>query len=186
MVRSIAERADVLPQLAEVFRAHGYEGATLALISDATGLGKGSLYNFFPGGKEQMAMEVLDSIDRWFVDNIYKPLRTSTDPAKGISDMFAAVDDYFRSGQRVCLVGAVAVGAARDLFDDKGQNLFRRLDRCAPAAALRRLGDDRTTARQKAEQAELDIQGELLLTRALDDINVFSRARADSRKRLMK
>src|ERR1700720_3544465 len=57
--RSIAERADVLPQLAEVFRAHGYEGATLALISDATGLGKGSLYNFFPGGKEQMAMEVL-------------------------------------------------------------------------------------------------------------------------------
>ena len=56
MMRSIAERADVLPQLAEVFRAHGYEGATLALISDATGLGKGSLYNFFPGGKEQMAM----------------------------------------------------------------------------------------------------------------------------------
>ncbi len=71
MARSIAERADVLPRLAEVFRAHGYEGATLALISDATGLGKGSLYNFFPGGKEQMAMEVLDSIDRWFVDNIY-------------------------------------------------------------------------------------------------------------------
>jgi AcrR family transcriptional regulator len=113
MARSIAERADVLPRLAEVFRAHGYEGATLALISDATGLGKGSLYNFFPGGKEHMAMEVLDSIDRWFVDNIYTPLRTSTDPAKGIADMFAAVDDYFRSGQRVCLVGAVAGGGAR-------------------------------------------------------------------------
>ncbi len=58
MARSIAERADVLPQLAEVFRAHGYEGATLALISDATGLGKGSLYNFFPGGKQQMARAI--------------------------------------------------------------------------------------------------------------------------------
>src|ERR1700719_4857780 len=124
MARSIAERADVLPQLAEVFRSQGYEGAARALISDATGLGKGSLYNFFPGGKEQMAMEVLDSIDRWFVDNIYKPLRTSTDPAKGIADMFAAVDDYFRSGQRVCLVGAVALRASRDLFDDKGKNYF--------------------------------------------------------------
>jgi hypothetical protein len=55
-----------------------------------------------------MAMEVLTSIDRWFVDNIYTPLRTSTDPANGVADMFAAVDDYFRSGQRVCLVGAVA------------------------------------------------------------------------------
>src|SRR6202790_847236 len=124
MVRSIAERADVLPRLAEVFRAHGYEGATLALISDATGLGKGSLYNFFPGGKEQMAMEVLTSIDQWFADNIYTPLRTSTDPAKGIAEMFAAVDDYFRSGQRVCLVGAVALDASRDLFYEKGKTYF--------------------------------------------------------------
>jgi len=55
----------------------------------------------------------------------------------------------------------------------------------ALAAALRRLGDDRTTARQKAEQAVLEIQGALVLTRALDDIKVFSRALADSRKRLM-
>jgi hypothetical protein len=50
-----------------------------------------------------MAKEVLTSIDRWFIDSIYTPLRTSTDPAKGIADMFAAVDDYFRSGQRVAL-----------------------------------------------------------------------------------
>src|SRR5258707_1628670 len=113
MARSIAERADVLPQLAEVFRAHGYEGATLALISDATGLGKGSLYNFFPGGKEQMAIEDLTSIDQWFVDNIYKPLRTSNDSAKGISDMFAAADDYFRPLQRLCLAGALRLGASR-------------------------------------------------------------------------
>src|SRR5260370_5021289 len=124
MARSIAERADVLPQLAEVFRAHGYEGATLSLISDATGLGKGSLYNFFPGGKEQMAMEDLTSIDRWFADNIYTPLRTSTDPAKGIADMFAAVDDYFRSRQRVCLGGPAALRASRDLVCDKVKTHF--------------------------------------------------------------
>jgi AcrR family transcriptional regulator len=184
MARLVAERADVLPLLAEVFRAHGYEGATLALISEATGLGKGSLYNFFPGGKEQMAMEVLASIDRWFVDTIYTPLRTSADPAKGIAEMFAAVDAYFRSGQRVCLVGAVALGAARDLFGDAVKTYFAGwID--ALAAALRRLGDDRTVARQKAEQAVLEIQGALVLTRALDDIKVFSRALASSRKRLM-
>jgi TetR/AcrR family transcriptional repressor of lmrAB and yxaGH operons len=184
MARSIAERADVLPQLAEVFRAHGYEGATLGLISEATGLGKGSLYNFFPRGKEQMAMEVLTSIDRWFVENIYTPLRTSADPAKGIAEMFTAVDDYFLSGQRVCLVGAVALGASRDLFDEKVKTYFSGwID--ALAAALRRLGDDRTVARQKAEQAVLEIQGALVLTRALGDVKVFSRALADSRKRVM-
>src|ERR1700694_3994941 len=149
MARLIAERADVLPHLAEVFRAHGDEGATLSLISEATGLGKGSLYNFFPGGKEQMAMEVLTSIDQWFADNIYTPLRTSTDPAKGITDMFAAVDDYFRSGQRVCLVGAVALGASRDLFDDKVKTYFAGwID--ALAAALRGFGGGRDAPRPAA------------------------------------
>src|SRR5258707_2836626 len=98
------------------------------------------------------SIEVLTSIDRWFVDNIYKPLRTSTDPAKGISDMFAAVDDYFRSGQPVCLVGSVALGASRDLFDDKVKTYFAGwID--ALAAALLRLGHDTTDPRQKAGQA---------------------------------
>ena len=74
MAKSAPARADLLPQLAEVFRAHGYEGATLTLISEATGLGKGSLYHFFPGGKAQMATEVLTEIDNWFETNIFVPL----------------------------------------------------------------------------------------------------------------
>lgn len=184
MTKFVSERADVLPLLAEVFRAHGYEGATLALISDATGLGKGSLYNFFPKGKEQMAAEVLTSIDRWFVDNIYAPLRTAADPAKGIADMFAAVDDYFRSGQRVCLVGIVALGSARDIFGEKVKTYFAGwVD--ALAVALRSLGDDRVTARRKAEHAVLEVQGALVLARAFDDAKVFSRALKETQRRLL-
>ncbi len=185
MGKAMTERADVLPVLAEVFRAHGYEGATLALISEATGLGKGSLYNFFPGGKEQMAMEVLASIDQWFVDNIYTPLRTSSDPRKGIAAMYTATDDYFRSGQRVCLVGVVALGASRDIFATKVKTYFVGwVD--ALASALRRLGDDKGTARRKAEHAVLEIQGALVIARAFDDPKVFSRALKESERRLFK
>lgn len=173
-----------MASLAEVFRAHGYEGTTLALISEATGLGKGSLYNFFPGGKEQMATEVLTSIDRWFVDNIYAPLRASSDPAKGIAQMYAATDDYFRSGQRVCLVGVVALGASRDIFSDQVKTYFVGwVD--ALAAALRHLGNDRGLARRNAEHAVLEIQGALVIARACDDPKVFSRALSESRKRLL-
>lgn len=183
MAKTITERADVLPLLAEVFRAHGYEGATLALISEATGLGKGSLYNFFPSGKEQMATEVLASIDRWFVDKIYTPLRIAPDPVKGIADMYAATDEYFRSGQRVCLVGVVALGASRDLFGEKVKDYFAGwVD--ALAAALRRHGDDRAEARRKAEHAVLEIQGALVLARAFNDAKVFSRALKESEARL--
>ena len=75
MLKEASSSAGCPAALGEVFRAHGYEGATLALISEATGLGKGSLYHLFPGGKEQMAAEVLADIDAWFELNIYAPLR---------------------------------------------------------------------------------------------------------------
>ena len=93
--RGVVERRDVLRALGEVFRAHGYEGASLTLITEATGLGKGSLYHLFPGGKEQMAAEVLADIDAWFELNIYAPLREASDPARAIAAMIAGVDDYF-------------------------------------------------------------------------------------------
>jgi len=51
MARTVAERADIVPKLGEIFREHGFEGASLALIGQKTGLGKSSLYHFFPGGK---------------------------------------------------------------------------------------------------------------------------------------
>ena len=94
MPRIVAERADALPGLAEVFREHGYEGASLTHISAATGLGKGSLYHFFPGGKEEMMAAVLADIDAWFETEIFAKLAHATDaPAR---DPFAAaVAGYF-------------------------------------------------------------------------------------------
>src|ERR1700722_4432814 len=100
MKRSADDRAGLLSILGEIFREHGFEGASLTLISEKTGLGKGSLYHFFPGGKEEMAAAVLDDIARWFEDNLFAPLKTNADPRAAIHDMFLCVDDYFRSGRR--------------------------------------------------------------------------------------
>lgn len=177
-------RDELLAALGEVFRAHGYEGASLALISEATGLGKGSLYHAFPGGKEQMAEEVLASIDAWFVREIYQPLRTAADPHEGIAGMFRGVDTYFRSGKRVCLIGVVALGGARDLFAERVKGYFVAwVD--ALAATLRKLGHAQGEARHLAEQVVLEIQGGLVLARALNDPRVFARALERSQERLL-
>ena len=48
-------REDALDRITAVFRKWGYEGATLRMISEATGLGRASLYHHFPGGKDDMA-----------------------------------------------------------------------------------------------------------------------------------
>jgi len=183
MVKLSAGRAEVIPKLAEVFRTHGYEGTSLGLISQATGLGKGSLYNFFPGGKEEMAGEVLAHVDAWFTQHIYAPLARTEDPDRAIASMFDAVDQYFRAGGRVCLVGAMALDATRDIFAAKIRSYFTGwID--ALAAALRRRGESRAQARLAAEQCVLEIQGALVLTRALGDKGVFARALKQSRQRL--
>ncbi len=184
MAKTVADRADLLPLLGEVFRSHGYEGATLALIGETTGLGKGSLYHFFPGGKAQMAAEVLAEIDHWFEVYIFAALRRADDPVQAIADMTAAVDRYFRSGHRVCLVGVIALGASRDIFGAQVQDYFSRWNE-AQVQTLRRAGFSATIARRRSADALQTIQGALVLARALDDVKVFGQAMADMKARLL-
>lgn len=174
-VAANSPRAALLPKLGEVFRTYGYEGASLSLITAATGLGKGSLYHLFPGGKAQMAKEVLVEIDGWFVREVFAPLRDGADAHAGIAQMFKATDDYFLSGRRVCLVGVFALGAARDEFADAVHGYFEAW-RDALASALRRVGHARGEAAELSEDILAGIQGALVLARAADDSRIFSRA----------
>ncbi len=180
MPRVVAERADTLPALAEVFREHGYGAASLSLISEATGLGKGSLYHFFPGGKQEMASAVLAEIDNWFAANVFTGLEATGEPTQAITSMFDAVDQYFHSGARICLVGALALGDGRDLFQTQVQGYFARWV-AALAGALTRSGRDRRQATGLAEDTVAGIQGAIVLARALDDPSAFGRGIAKLR-----
>jgi AcrR family transcriptional regulator len=183
MPRVVAERSDALPMLAEVFREHGYAGASLSLISKATRLGKGSLYHFFPGGKEEMAEAVLAEIEAWFEHHIFAPLQKAARPEVAVAEMFDSVDAYFRSGRRVCLVGALALGDARDRFSSEIKRYFARwVD--VLAAALTRSTRNRSSARALAEEVVAGIQGAIVLARALDDPRAFARSLARMRGRL--
>lgn len=175
MARPVTGRPDLLPILADVFRAYGYDGATLSRIGAATGLGKGSLYHVFPGGKREMLEAVLADIDLWFESNVFSALRDPVGPSAGIDHMFDAVDAYFESGRRVCLVGALAVGETRDLLGAALKSYFRRWVEDL-ALALRHAGHDRAAAAPLAEEIVLGIQGAIVLSRALDDVSVFRRA----------
>jgi TetR/AcrR family transcriptional regulator, transcriptional repressor for nem operon len=50
---------DARARIADVFSAHGYNGTSLSMLMDATGLGKQSLYNAF-GDKKQMYLNAVD------------------------------------------------------------------------------------------------------------------------------
>lgn len=174
MARHITERADLLPPLAELFREYGFEAASLALIGERTGLGKGSLYHFFPGGKEEMANAVLDEIDGWFEREVFRPLREEQDPRRAVGEMLASVDAYFRSGRRVCLVGALALAETRNRFAERIKTYFADWHE-ALASALQRAGHSPPEAVALSEEVLALIQGGLVLARALDDSTVFQR-----------
>ncbi|AIY41118.1 transcriptional regulator [Collimonas arenae] len=170
--------------LAEVFRVYGFEGASLARITEGTKLGKGSIYHFFPGGKEEMAEAVLCEIDVWFRTHVFVPLRQGADAASAIDDMFREVGHYFLSGRKVCLVGVFALGNERDRFAEKVKSYFVEWV-AALEAALLRAGKDAANAAALAEEVVGGIQGALVLARAFDRPAVFMAAMQRLRQRLI-
>lgn len=182
MTRTVFEKPDAVALVAEVFRELGYEGASMSSITARTKLSKGSLYHFFPGGKEQMAAEIMAHIDAWFVTEVFRPLEED-DPRAAILTMWETTDTYFRSGRRVCLIGAFALDETRNRFPSAIQNYFLRWIE-ALAGALTRAGLAAAEARVLAEEAVVGIQGALTLARALGDDAIFGRTLARLKERL--
>jgi TetR/AcrR family transcriptional repressor of lmrAB and yxaGH operons len=182
MTRTVFEKADVVPLVTEVFRELGYEGASMSGITARTGLSKGSLYYFFPGGKEAMAAEILAHVDAWFVSEVFQPLEQE-DPRSAISLMWKAVDMYFCSGGRICLIGAFALDETRDRFAQPIHDYFKRWIQALERALIRG-GVQGTAAKRLAEEAVVGIQGGLTLARALNDDAIFGRTIAGLAERL--
>ncbi|MBM4180565.1 MAG: TetR/AcrR family transcriptional regulator [Betaproteobacteria bacterium] len=175
MVRKVLERSDVIPLLGELFRERGFAGASLSEITKRTGLGKGSLYHHFPDGKEGMAKAVLDDVAAWFETEVFAPLREVDPPDEAVARMFEAVDRFFHSGRRVCLVGIFALDDTRDHYAEEVRSYFAAWTR-ALASTLERSGVDTGRAHDRAEDIVAGIQGALVLARSQDDPEVFMRA----------
>jgi len=81
-------RDRILYASAELFRRQGYAGTGLKQIATEARAPFGSLYHFFPGGKEQLADDVLRTGGRFFL-TLYQAI------AGAASDFPTAVGDFF-------------------------------------------------------------------------------------------
>lgn len=173
MMKTVTERSEILPMIGEIFREHGYEGASFAIISNRTGLGKGSLYHFFPGGKKEMAEAIISHVHNWFEYEVFYGLRHNADPKQSIHAMFDGVETYFRGGSRMCLLGVLAINGDRDLFAERIQDYFSRwID--ALAIALGKAGFSTEQANMLAIDVVIAIEGALLITRSLQKDAIFA------------
>lgn len=163
-----------IPSLLCLFRQHGYDGATLAKISAATGLGKASLYHHFPGGKDEMVETVLDYLERWMDQNIVQKLKTPGDPLAQLQQMCDRLSEVYDGGKQPCLSAILLLGSARDVFHNRVQALYQIwID--AIANVLTAAGMNKSLAHQRGENAVIAIQGALILSQALNNSAPFQR-----------
>ncbi len=178
-------RDTAVAKLVAVFQQWGYDGATLSRLSAASGLGRASLYHHFPDGKASMAAAVLAYVSAWWAANIFEPLgdRTSA-PRERLERFSARLLEFYQGGQSNCLLNTMTLGSARDLFGKQVARSLRQLIATLAEVAIE-AGIEAPIARQRAEEAVIQIQGALVLARGLDSTTAFERTLAALPERLL-
>ena len=108
MPAPLLPREELLARLSDTFRRLGYVGASLTDIAHATGLGKSSLYHYFPGGKEQMAAEVLRDLAHRLETSLFAPLAQDGRPDEKLRHLIATIDAFYDGGRKACLLERLA------------------------------------------------------------------------------
>ncbi len=164
----------LLERLTRVFQERGYEGASLSLIAQATGLGRASLYHRFPGGKADMALAVLDRADHWFATHVLAPLSGDGAPSGRVRAMADRLRQFYHGGKRSCLLHTLAIGRdggeIRAHIEHSLQGWQGAMEQIAKQASL-----SGTEARRRASEALLRIQGALVVSRGIGDNKPFLR-----------
>ena len=168
-------REEAIVKLIPTFRKHGYESASLSLLSKASGLGKASLYHYFPGGKSEMAAAVFEYVGIGFGSLVLKTLRGEGEPAAKIQAVCNSLREFYDSGRNSCFLAIMSFGEADKLFHDR---VKARLELTIKTLAqvLVNAGIEVEVAQIRSQDAIAQIQGALVLVRILDDIEPFERA----------
>jgi AcrR family transcriptional regulator len=184
MPAPLLSKTEILGRLSDTFRRQGYDGASLADIGKSTGLGKSSLYHYFPGGKEEMAAEVLAELERQLEEVLFAPLREPGAPARKLARMLDGLNAFYDGGRKACLLERLSASADRYRFQRPLHAIFRRWIESMEGLA-RDAGVAPSVARARAEDAVVRIEGALVLSAGTGDPKPFARALAAIRGSLL-
>ena len=167
-------REQAIIRLIPAFRKYGYEGTTLSLLSKASGLGKASLYHYFPGGKSEMAEATFEYVSAAFDDRVLKTLEGKAKAEFKIKAMSNSLEKFYDNGNNACFSAIMSFGEANNLFHDRVKEKFQRtIDKLAQI--LIDEGLEAQIAQERSQNAMIEIQGALILARILDDTKPFNR-----------
>jgi TetR/AcrR family transcriptional regulator, lmrAB and yxaGH operons repressor len=184
MAHPTLPKEEVVARLMQVFRREGYDGASLARLSEATGLGRSSLYHHFPRGKEDMAAAVLGLSRARVVQLVLEPLAAAGSARSRLEAMTRGFSEFYDTGRDACLIELFGVGTTGVQFVPHLTKSIAVLVG-AISAVLIEAGQPEAQARRRAEDAIISIQGSLVLSRAGGSTAVFHRILGELPDRLL-
>ncbi|RKT54287.1 TetR/AcrR family transcriptional regulator [Saccharothrix australiensis] len=121
-------RTRIVRATAMLLQRQGYEGTSIKRISAEARVTQGSVYHFFPGGKEQLAVEALRHGAEEFTELLRAGLDSAEDPAEAVAACAVRLADTLRvsSWTDGCPVAATAletIGASPDIQRASAQAL---------------------------------------------------------------
>lgn len=174
MAKPKIDETSLLQRLVGVFQKHGYEGASLTNLSEATGLGRASLYHRFPGGKEEMAIEVLKHIDAHFEGYVLAPLGELGRPEERVRKVAERMAEFYQQGERSCVLDTLTLGEANTAIKAHIKKSMQALSH-ALTQVSKEAGFSAAQAKRRAEEALIGIQGALVVSRIGGDPAPFIR-----------
>jgi len=167
---TVPTRDRILYAAAELLRRQGYAGTGLKQVASCSQAPFGSIYHFFPGGKEQLADEVLRTGGAFFLALYRQILAEAPSVRDGIAAFFAGAGETLRATdfQDACPIATVAgeVASTNDALRRATADVFE--------SWLAELAGDLVTAGVAAADARplafallAQLEGAFLLCRAL-------------------
>jgi TetR/AcrR family transcriptional repressor of lmrAB and yxaGH operons len=180
MPAPLLTRADLLARLLDLFREKGFDGASLSDISEATGLGKSSLYHHFPKGKEEIALQVLAQLEEQLEEALFEPMRSSATPRQKLDRMLETIDHFYEGGKKACLLERLCASVDAKRFRRPLGRAFSTWIDAVEALGVES-GLPRAIARLRAEDLVVRIEGALVVCAGTGDTSVFARTVRDLR-----
>lgn len=131
-----------------------------------------------------MATDVLTDLAQSLERDLFAPLADDGRPDEKLRRMIETIDAFYDGGRKACLLERLAASAHRHKLQAPLRWVFFRWMK-AMETLCRDAGIPAATARLRAEDALVRIEGSLVLAAGTDDVKPFARALQAIRKSLL-
>ncbi|MBQ4802880.1 transcriptional regulator, TetR family [Aquimarina amphilecti] len=167
------EDKQLMDGLNKVFRAKGYEGASLNELAEGAGLKKASLYHRFPEGKKGIGLAVLSYSSDWLHKNLYELLiDKKLTKEKRLEMTLTRIKDLYDDGKETCVLRSLSMESGMGIFGEQIKGEMNRWIRNFTEFGLE-FGLSKDQSTRIAKQGLISIQGSLVVSNAMSDNSLF-------------